>query len=65
MARCRHERHSWLLFGGWMEWCYVCGAWRRLKVIAANKCAADGPWNKPSGDVNINPAMKDQGPHAL
>ena len=33
-ARCRHERHSWLLAGARIEWCYVCGAWRKLKAVS-------------------------------
>lgn len=57
-ARCRHERHSWLLAGARIEWCYVCGAWRKLKAVSTNECAADGPWNRPSGDESVNPAIR-------
>jgi len=60
--RCRHERNSWLICGGHIEWCYACGAWRNLKQIAPNGWTrADPPhdkWHKPSGDPKVNPAVK-------
>lgn len=58
--RCRHERNSWLIAGGYVEWCYVCGAFRRLKPIEyqhgriPTKFASDGPWHRPSGDPDVN-----------
>jgi hypothetical protein len=53
--RCRHERHSWLIAGGYYEWCYVCGAFRGLKHIKDNVYSPDSKWFKPSGDKNVNP----------
>ncbi len=59
-TRCRHERNSWLIAGGHVEWCFVCGAWRYMKKVGPNAVTrADPPhdkWNKPSGDPKINPA---------
>ncbi len=40
---CKH-RKSWLLLGGSLEWCHVCGAWRRLRPVSELSVAADGPW---------------------
>ena len=53
----RHERKSWLIAGGWIEWCYVCGAWRMMRQVDSTGVCPDGPWNKPSGDPSVNPAM--------
>lgn len=44
--RCRHERNSWILGGVW-EWCYRCGALRRLRPIGVNASAADSGWQRP------------------
>lgn len=52
--RCRHERNSWLIVGGFAEWCYVCGSYRNLKEVKGG-LAPLGEWHRPSGDKNINP----------
>lgn len=55
----RHERTSWLICGGNIEWCYQCGAWRQLQRVApGNVLHAAGGWNKPSGIGGENPAVK-------
>ena len=56
--RCRHERNSWIIFGGFGEWCYVCGAFRHLEKVPGVGEAilkAVSGWRKPSGDKNVNP----------
>ncbi len=58
MARCRHERNSWLIFGEYGEWCYVCGAFRRLKHIGPVSLVPDSKWFKPTGDPDKNPLEK-------
>ena len=63
--RCRHERNSWIICGGWAEWCYVCGAYRGLnQVKGTNHCYPRTTWAKPTGDKNNNPyeKMKDLTP---
>jgi hypothetical protein len=54
-TRCRHERNSWII--GSIEWCYVCGSFRRLYVLA-EKCIPRTKWIKPSGDKNNNPTKQ-------
>ena len=58
MTRHRHERSSWLICGGWVQWCYQCGAWRNLRHVSDNIFAANGKWQKPSGIGGPNPDMK-------
>lgn len=58
-ARHRHERSSWLICGGHIEWCYQCGAWRQLKQVDPGCFVAISKWTKPTGIGGINPAMKD------
>jgi hypothetical protein len=54
--RCRHERNSWLIAGGYIEWCFACGAWRQLIQIGGKLHSAEkGKWYKPSGDPKVNP----------
>ena len=53
--RCRHERNSWILGGEW-EWCYRCGALRRLKPLGGNACAVDSGWLRPVGAEAANPS---------
>ena len=53
--RCRHERNSWIILGGLGEWCFVCGAWRPLRIIGTNSSVSAGAWRKPSHDRNVNP----------
>jgi hypothetical protein len=54
MTRCRHERHSWII-GGHSEWCYVCGAYRGLKVIKEGMVAPRTNWVRPTGKPENNP----------
>ena len=57
--RHRHERNSWLIAGGYIEWCYQCGAWRNLRPAdMGDGMAPASPWHRPSGIGGINPAMK-------
>ena len=62
MTRHRHERSSWFIAGGGIEWCYQCGAWRYLNRNAdhsRNPNASDvGKWQRPSGIGGENPAMR-------
>lgn len=51
---CRH-RQSWLIAGGVWEWCYCCGAIRRMKHIRENAVAPDSTWVKPVGERGENP----------
>lgn len=54
--RCRHERNSWLIAGGSYEWCYVCGAIRRMmKIPLTNGVTSDSGWLRPTGDAEHNP----------
>ena len=55
--RCRHERTSWILGGAW-EWCYACGALRRLQLIpgTTNHLAPVTGWRKPVGLGQPNPS---------
>jgi hypothetical protein len=58
--RCRHERNSWLIAGGYYEWCFVCGAIRRMRKIKGmeNGVTADSKWCKPTGNKEDNPYEK-------
>jgi len=61
----RHDRSSWLIAGGYVEWCYQCGAWRQLvREHPGNVLRPAGPWNKPSGIGGSNPAMKEGNVHS-
>ncbi len=55
---CRHDRNMWVMCGGWMWWCYVCGAIREARAIKPNSTVPRGKWIKPTGDKNNNPADK-------
>ena len=55
--RCRHERHSWLIANAEYEWCYVCGAYRRLEM-KSGYLVPISKWVKPSGYKNNNPWEK-------
>lgn len=59
--RHRHERNSWLIAGGAIEWCYQCGAWRSLRPVNAtgNVLTAISKWQRPSGIGGPNPALKE------
>lgn len=56
--RCRHERNSWLIGGGYYEWCYVCGAFRKMSKIGTNRVVPAGVWIRPTGDKDKNPYEK-------
>jgi len=51
----RHDRSMWIMCGGFLGWCYTCGAVRRL-----NKDGGwhDKRWTVPSGDPADNPACR-------
>ena len=53
-ARCRH-RATWLVAGGHIEWCYECGAIRRLTTEAPNISIPLGKWARPTGRGGENP----------
>jgi len=56
---CKHSSNSWLIGGGYAEWCYVCGAYRGMqKVEGENAVSARTNWIKPTGDKNNNPFDK-------
>lgn len=57
--RCYHNNNSWLIAGGYWEWCYVCGAIRRMRRLDEHAVAPATRWQKPTGDRNKNPEMKD------
>jgi hypothetical protein len=57
----RHDRTSWLLMGGRLEWCFVCGAFRHLGISEKPRYSypikgREGRWRKPSGNPKVNPA---------
>lgn len=45
-----HRTSVWLIAGGNVVWCYVCGAWRYNKP-------GRQLWCKPTGDATKTPAM--------
>lgn len=55
----RHDRTSWIINGGAIEWCYVCGAFRHMKITRSGCCpfktGVYKGWRKPSGDKDVNP----------
>jgi hypothetical protein len=54
--RCRHERNSWIICYGEVEWCYACGAIRTLvSVDGTNQLRASSTWARPTGNSNKNP----------
>lgn len=56
---CRHNR-AWAVCGGYLLWCYECGAIRRMRRVEGNIFAAlDKRWTKPTGPGGENPAMKE------
>lgn len=52
---CRHSDHSWLICGGLIEWCYRCGAFRRMDLVNRTTFAPAGAWALPSGPEGANP----------
>ena len=57
----RHSK-SWLISGGTLEWCYECGAIRRLRIRNSDEGTHYSEpierWTKPAGIGAENPAMK-------
>ena len=52
---CRH-RHTWLLASGLIEWCYECGAVRKMqRILNTNSVCPLGRWAKPVGQGGENP----------
>lgn len=49
-----HRQSLWLIAGGYVAWCYRCGAWKE------NKSDAPRAWHKPTGLNGENPAMKEK-----
>jgi hypothetical protein len=45
-----------MICGGFVEWCYQCGAWRNLKQVSQNGYVAASKWQKPTGIGGPNPA---------
>ena len=58
MDKCKH-RKTWLIAGGFVEWCYQRGAIRQMKRIEglANGFTPAEKWIKPTGPNGQNPAM--------
>lgn len=53
MKPCRH-RKAWVISG--LEWCYQCGAFRRLGVdTVSHKLCVMSTWCKPTGTRGKNP----------
>ena len=48
MERCRHSG-TWLIGGGFYEWCYECGAFRTMAKTGAASLSPDSPWAYPKG----------------
>lgn len=51
---CKH-RKTWIAGAGFIEWCFECGAIRRLKRMEGNKCAPSSRWACPVGKGGANP----------
>jgi hypothetical protein len=52
--RCRH-RDSWLIAGGNYEWCYRCGALRRMQETGIAQVTPQSVWCRPVGPRGENP----------
>ncbi len=59
-ARHRHERSSWVIAFGKVEWCYQCGAWRYLlrPIPPTGGYEPASKWQRPTGIGGRNPAVK-------
>lgn len=55
--RCRH-RNSWLMSGGSWEWCYECGAVRRMFESGPAQVTPLLDWCRPTGPRGENPWRK-------
>lgn len=57
--RCRHERNSWVMAGGYLLWCYRCGAVLQMEVGVGGCWRVPGAkWIKPVGTDGENPYGK-------
>lgn len=54
--RCRHNK-SWLIACGLIEWCYECGAFRKMYPVKQDVYPL-GIWIKPVGKGGENPSDK-------
>ena len=54
MKACRHYG-TWLIAGGNYEWCYCCGALRRMFESGIAQVSAKTQWTRPTGDKDNNP----------
>jgi len=56
MKRCRHNK-SWLIAGGYIEWCYQCGAIREMQRVDGkmNEVRPHTEWKRPAGSGGKNP----------
>ena len=59
-TRCRHSS-SWIMAGGHIEWCYRCGAVRRLRKISPMASVPASTWARPVGPDGKNPWPKVRG----
>lgn len=52
----------WLMCGGYLAWCYECGAVRRMQRTEQSHGVApfDKHWTKPVGKGGENPALKEK-----
>lgn len=59
MKTCRHNK-SWLIACGMVEWCYECGAFRKMNRIEGelNAVYPLSVWIKPVGKGGENPSDK-------
>lgn len=48
-GHCRH-RATWIICGGHAEWCYRCGAIRKLLLVNALVSVPTTTWVRPVGD---------------
>jgi hypothetical protein len=60
MAAKRHDcrRTSWLIAGGYVIWCYQCGAWRNNGKGKPEKSDRT-VWYRPVGIGGKNPALSE------
>ena len=52
--KCRHNG-TWLVAGGYIEWCYECGAIRQMRRVGENAFTNQGQWIRPVGVGGKNP----------
>lgn len=52
MKKHDHRSSLWIIAGGYILWCYQCGAWR---MNSGNR----EKWHRPTGIGGENPAMRE------